>query len=227
MKCCGKYSGCLRQIENRQQSGIGETDKVLQAKNLYYENEKKHFTLDHCWAILKHGIKWEDLGSSKKLKSPAMTPYSSSASQIPKTSISLDSDQDPIEKSVNSPRTKRPSGRKAGKEACRKSKIADTSDSRFCDLMEKFNENTTEGRMKKFEIEERKVKVMEQMYQMEQEEKEAKEKERDDKIMMIDLSNMDPQAKVYYQLRKNEILAKLQARSTNFDYYVPLPPSPP
>ncbi|XP_059659932.1 glutathione S-transferase T3-like [Cornus florida] len=176
MKSCIKYSGCVRQIENRQQSGINETDKVLQAKSLYYENEKKHFSLDHCWAILEHAIKWKDWGSSKKPKSPAMTPYSfspfsSSASQIPETPISLDSDQDRTEKFVDSPTTKRPSGRKAAKKARKKSKIADTSDTRFCDLMEKFNETTTDRYMKKCEIEERKFKVMQQMNQREQEEK--------------------------------------------------------
>ncbi|KAA8539384.1 hypothetical protein F0562_026076 [Nyssa sinensis] len=219
MKCCKKFRGCLTQIENRQQSDTTETNKVLYAKLLYYELEGKKFSLDHCWAILENSIKWQDLAPSKKSKTTNSTPNSSFSSQIPETFISLDSNQDPIGYSVDSPRTKRPSGRKAEKEARRKRKIADTSSFRFCDLMEQFNKHASDTKKRKAEIEERKAKVMEQMNQREQEEKQGNEKERDDMIMMMDTSNMDPRTKAYFELRKDEIYAKLLARSTNPDYY--------
>ena len=104
--------------------------------------------------------------------------------------------------------------------------MEDTLSSCFCDLMEQFNNQAKDTEMRKAEIQERKVRVIAQMNQREQEEKYAKEKERDDAIMMMDTFNIDPCMKAYYELRKSEIYSKILTRSTNPDYYVPIPPSP-
>ena len=99
--------------------------------------------------------------------------------------------------SGNSQRDKRPSGRKKEKESRRKSKIAEGENFKLIDLMEQFNKNAEAQKItqaRKTELEERRVKVMEEMNARE-------EKEKDEAIMNMDLSNMEPVKKSYYELR--------------------------
>ena len=76
-------------------------------------------------------------------------------------------------------------------------------------------EETNERERRKAEVEAKKVEV-ELKLMLEKNEREHKEK--DDKIMMMDASNMDPQTKAYYELRKAEVYARLMHSSSSEDY---------
>ncbi|GAB2284522.1 hypothetical protein Dimus_018976 [Dionaea muscipula] len=91
-----------------------------------------------------------------------------------------------------------------------------------------FNKNTVEKEARKtakdalkVQIEERKVKAMEEMAANEKREIERKEKETDMQIMSINLSEIqDPRQKAYYNMMKNQIMDKLMG-SANVEAYYP------
>ncbi|GAB2286548.1 hypothetical protein Dimus_020945 [Dionaea muscipula] len=73
----------------------------------------------------------------------------------------------------------------------------------------------------KVQIEERKVKAMEEMAANEKREIERKEKETDMQIMSMNLSEIqDPRQKAYYNMMKNQIMDKLM-ESANVEAYYP------
>ncbi|GAB2235877.1 hypothetical protein Drorol1_Dr00026322, partial [Drosera rotundifolia] len=75
---------------------------VLQAKLMYMEIEKKPFTFDHCWGILKSSIKWQQLpNTSSRTNTPTTTTdlIDQSAAYVPNTYVSLTADHDTIEDS--------------------------------------------------------------------------------------------------------------------------------
>ncbi|GAB2283545.1 hypothetical protein Dimus_018051 [Dionaea muscipula] len=131
---------------------------------------------------------------------------------IPSSFVSLDSDDTPCITpsgtpsggSVDSPR-KRPARKRKEKEAIRKSKIQEAKDTKFCNLLEQFTESVAEKDAnkaakdalkaekftKKTELEERKVKAMEEMTSIERREIERKEKETEMQIMNMNLSEID------------------------------------
>ncbi|KAK2634975.1 hypothetical protein Ddye_029767 [Dipteronia dyeriana] len=120
MRSCYKFHGYLSQIENRQRSGTTEVDKVLQEKLLYIDIEKKKFAFDHCWEVLKQGIKWHDLAMQTKQNHAIIEisdmPHPTSPSQVPETPNSQDSNHFPFENNIND-LNKRPIGRKVEKES--------------------------------------------------------------------------------------------------------------
>ncbi|KAF2598550.1 hypothetical protein F2Q68_00011837 [Brassica cretica] len=69
-KFCGSYEAATRD----KTSGQNETDVLKLAHQIFYNNYKKRFTLEHTWKELRHDKKWCDLatgkneGSSKKRK---------------------------------------------------------------------------------------------------------------------------------------------------------------
>lgn len=157
------------------------------------------------------------------------TPRSPNLSQIPENFVSLESDSTPSGGSVQSPR-KRPPGTKKEKEAKRKSKMAEEKDAKFCSLLEAFNKNALDKQAeneanraisgKRVEIEERRIKAMEEMASTERKEVEMKEREHDMQIMNMDLSEIaDPQKRQYYALLKNDIMEKMIARQPPQPYF--------
>ncbi|GAB2294903.1 hypothetical protein Dimus_029094 [Dionaea muscipula] len=207
-------------------------EQVEEANRLFFQEHRKEFAFEHCWNILKEHIKWHDVpNTSKKVCAPTIaassTPQSPDCSQTPSTYVSLESDHTPTGGSVDSPK-KRPAGKKKEKEAIRKSKIQDAKDAKFCNLLEQFNKNTVEKEARKtakdalkVQIEERKVKAMEEMAANEKREIERKEKETDMQIMSMNLSEIqDPRQKAYYNMMKNQIMDKLMG-SANVEAYYP------
>ncbi|XP_048599550.1 glutathione S-transferase T3-like [Brassica napus] len=69
-KFCGSYEAATRE----RTSGQNENDVLKLAHQIFYNNYKKRFTLEHAWRGLRHDQKWCDLatakneGSSKKRK---------------------------------------------------------------------------------------------------------------------------------------------------------------
>ena len=69
-KFCGSYETATRE----RTSGQNENEVLKLAHQIFYNNYKKRFTLEHAWTELRHDQKWWDLatakneGSSKKRK---------------------------------------------------------------------------------------------------------------------------------------------------------------
>ncbi|KAF3602314.1 hypothetical protein F2Q69_00035290 [Brassica cretica] len=69
-KFCGSYEAATRE----KKSGHNETDVLKLAHQIFYNNYKQRFTLEHTWKELRHDQKWCELatakteGSSKKKK---------------------------------------------------------------------------------------------------------------------------------------------------------------
>ena len=190
---------------------------------MYHNDTKKPFIFYHCWAILKDTDKW---WISELPKEPI--PQSPDASQIPGPSISLDSDPDPIPGtgSINSPRSKnkRPIGRKAEKASRRKSNVSEQNSGEFLNLLDEFNQQVRNSGEKKSSLVERKLNIEERKIRCIESAEEREQMIHENEIMKIDTSNMDPQMQRYYQLRKDEIMAKVLARSSSSQFYIPSPP---
>ncbi|XP_058223190.1 uncharacterized protein LOC131332895 [Rhododendron vialii] len=132
--------------------------------------------------------------------------------------------------SVQSPR-KRPPGCKASKAKLLKTKKSENEEREWINLMEKFNQTTSDKESRRAEMEARRVAALERTTTNDErrvalEERKAaiKEKEMEDRIMQMDLDLVqDPQMKAYYQYRKGEILAKWTASSSPNGYFPGFP----
>ncbi|XP_013601830.1 PREDICTED: glutathione S-transferase T3-like [Brassica oleracea var. oleracea] len=58
---CGAYEAATRE----RSSGQNENDVVKRAHEIFYNNHKKRFLLEHAWKELKNDQKWCELSSSK------------------------------------------------------------------------------------------------------------------------------------------------------------------
>nr|XP_023875831.1 glutathione S-transferase T3-like [Quercus suber]XP_023875896.1 glutathione S-transferase T3-like [Quercus suber] len=104
-----KFCGYLTQIENWNESGKTEHDKINDAKTMYKSNSKNAFQLELCWRILRNEAKWLNLRDNVKVhtREPAAQSCLTFAS-----SINLNEDND----EMNSGETlERPIGKKAEK----------------------------------------------------------------------------------------------------------------
>jgi len=79
-KFCGAYDSATRE----KSSGQNENDVLKLAHEIFYNNHKKKFTLEHAWKELRNDQKWCELsaaktaGSSKKRKCDKSAQSSSS-----------------------------------------------------------------------------------------------------------------------------------------------------
>jgi len=79
-KFCGAYDSAKRE----KSSGQNENDVLKLAHEIFYNNHKKKFTLEHAWKELRNDQKWCELsaaktaGSSKKRKCDESAQSSSS-----------------------------------------------------------------------------------------------------------------------------------------------------
>ncbi|XP_019100966.1 PREDICTED: glutathione S-transferase T3-like [Camelina sativa] len=74
-----KFVGCYTQASNRKKSGESEDDVIKVAHEIYMNDIKKPFILEHCWRELKHDQKWiMEECSSKRTKLQSDGTYSSS-----------------------------------------------------------------------------------------------------------------------------------------------------
>ncbi|XP_061994927.1 glutathione S-transferase T3-like [Rosa rugosa] len=53
-KVVNKFSGCFAAINEIHESGKTEQDKIADAKKMFEAQEKRRFTLDHAWILLRH-----------------------------------------------------------------------------------------------------------------------------------------------------------------------------
>ncbi|XP_013729919.1 glutathione S-transferase T3-like [Brassica napus] len=60
-KFCGSYEAATRE----KSSGCNENDVLKRAHEIFYNNYKKKFTLEHAWNELRNNQKWTDLSTAK------------------------------------------------------------------------------------------------------------------------------------------------------------------
>ncbi|XP_013624663.1 PREDICTED: glutathione S-transferase T3-like [Brassica oleracea var. oleracea] len=64
-----KFSGSFEAETREKTSGQNETDVLKKAHEIYYNNHKKKFNLEHAWRELRYDQKWCSLSSSRDVGS--------------------------------------------------------------------------------------------------------------------------------------------------------------
>jgi hypothetical protein len=157
----------------------------------------KRFQLEHCWVILRKEPKWQ-------------FEHASLTSSAPSTfdSVSLGEDSEPLIYQD------RPIGQKAAKERLKrkqeKDKVGETT---VTNLLQQFRDTLVEIEDQKKQ--DRKIMLEQQtmMIQQSQEKQELDMIEKEEQIMKMDISNLNPISAAYFQNRKLEIMQK---RGFNF-----------
>ncbi|KAL4650110.1 hypothetical protein ACB092_01G062900 [Castanea dentata] len=114
-----KFCGCLAQIQNHNESGKTEHDKIEDAKAMYLSNSKNAFQLEHCWRILRNEAKWLIPRDNLKVRTRKLATQSCHTFA---SSINLDEDNDEMNFSET---LERPIGKKAENEKLKKRKNCD------------------------------------------------------------------------------------------------------
>ncbi|XP_065638528.1 glutathione S-transferase T3-like [Quercus suber] len=210
-----KFCGCLAQIENRNESGKTEHDKIEDAKAMYLDSCKTAFQLEHCWRILRNEAKW--LIVRENLKARKRQPATQSSHPFA-SSINLDEDND----ETNTNETlERPIGKKAEKEKLKKRKNCDDVVPMLSSQLDEIKEEKRRMHEEKKEsmriaLEERRELMCvaseerKELIHIKEEKNEVEKRKMEDEIMMKDTRTMDPEQKEYIRLRRLEILERLR-----------------
>ncbi|XP_050288896.1 glutathione S-transferase T3-like [Quercus robur] len=213
-----KFCGCLAQIENRNESGKTEHDKIEDAKTMYQINCKNAFQLEHCWRILRNEAKWLILRDS--LKARTRQPTTRPATQSFASSINVDEDNE----EMNSSETlERPIGKKAEKVKLKKRKNCDDVIPTLSSQLDEIKEEKRRMHEEKKEsmciaLEERKEAMRiaseerRELIRIKEEKNEVEKRKMEDELMMKDTRTMDPEQKEYIRLRRLEILERLRSK---------------
>ncbi|XP_078156939.1 glutathione S-transferase T2-like [Carex rostrata] len=103
-----KFSGCIKKIHDRGESGLSEDDKKNRALELYHHNEGEIFAFMHAWDVLKKEEKW--LSQYVNTKDTPSTEHAVSKRSKTNTSNSYTSTED-----SDTVISERPPGRKFSK----------------------------------------------------------------------------------------------------------------
>jgi hypothetical protein len=99
------------------------------------------------------------------------------------------------------PNAQRPTGRKVEKENMKEKKCRDDEADPFIEEVKKMRESREQIAMGRKDRDDKLIELENKKLQLEQD-------QHDEKIMTTDTSNMDDQAKKYFKLMKDEILAR-------------------
>ncbi|XP_074325073.1 glutathione S-transferase T2-like [Apium graveolens] len=196
-----KFIGYYNKVQELNQSGLSEQDKVRDAMTMYSTLQKKTFQLIHCWTELRNCPKFSSTLKKKTRKSPFESPASSASAQSQE-----------IEEQME-----RPMGKKAAK---RLKKIEhDAKDVEFItalnqvkDTMSKLSKVRHEKIQQMIELEKERFKAAEEREKAREERDRARE-ERDRRmyemsVLGIDTSTMEAPLVEYYKSLKADILNK-------------------
>jgi hypothetical protein len=173
----------------------------------------KRFQLEHCWVILRKEPKWQfecvsqHQRSNKKQKGHVNASPASSTPSTP-DSVSLGEDSEQLIYQD------RPIGQKAAKERLKRRQGKDkVEDVTLTNLLQQFRDILVEIEDQKKQN--RKIMLEQQamMIQQSQEKKELDRIEKEEQIMKMDISNLDPISAAYFQNRKLEIM-----QNSGFDF---------
>ncbi|XP_028053090.1 uncharacterized protein LOC114257520 [Camellia sinensis] len=213
-KTINKFCGFLEQHQLRQQSGTTEADMVTEAKRMYHVIQKKHFTFDICWDILRRSCKWDEFQSKRT------TQHADPCFNLPTEFDASQSNQNNVVHEQPSNTSTRPIGTKAAKE---KLKNQTTHDSRFdemaanqskiVEVLSSISARTIERdeqkaidreqkaaeRRRRAEDREEQLKLLSMMNEREQ-------RNEDHKIMSMDMTILNPMQRAYYEGLQRQIL---------------------
>ncbi|CAL9021681.1 unnamed protein product [Prunus brigantina] len=189
-----RFSGCIATINERNQSGKTEQDKIADAKATYEAIYKAKFNLDHAWILLRHQPKWlqtQESVSKKRENQSDFTSFSSSSTER----TPIDVDQDNTNDTYAS--TKRPLGKKAEKR-----KMKETTSDEPTPILVQIQTLHEE----KKERDERKMELIKKKVEQDEKKLRLKQMEFETKIMSIDTSGMCDEERLYYTQLRMKIL---------------------
>ncbi|CAL5388516.1 unnamed protein product [Camellia sinensis] len=205
------------------QDPITVADMVAEAKRMYHVIQKKHFTFDICWDILRRSCKWDEFRTQSKKSTQHAYPCSN-----PPTgeSDAFQSNQNNVLHEEPSNPSTRPIGTKAAKE---KLKNQTTRDSRFDEMaanQSKMVEVLSTISARAIERDEQKAidhnqKVADRRRRAEDREEQLKllsmmnereQRNEDHKIMSMDMTNLNPMQRAYYEDLQRQILFRTTNR---------------
>ncbi|GMP86958.1 hypothetical protein CsSME_00039529 [Camellia sinensis var. sinensis] len=196
---------------------------VAEAKRMYHVIQKKHFTFDTCWDILRRSCKWDEFRTQSKKSTQHAFPCSNPPSG---ESDAFQSNQNNVLHEEPSNPSTRPIGTKAAKE---KLKNQTTRDSRFdemaanqskmIEVLSTISARTIErdeqkaidhnqkaaDRRRRAEDREEQLKLLSMMNEREQ-------RNEDHKIMSMDMTNLNPMQRAYYEDLQRQILFRTTNR---------------
>lgn len=135
--------------------------------------------------------------------------FSGVSQPVEAPSPSQESEQKTCRGCSHSPDDERSGGREAEKEQPRgKAKAVEVETSHIDDFIDQLNKQARKAEARKDQLEEKRLRLAKKMQEIEDKQVAAKQQERDDAIMFMDTSKMDPQAQLYWAMRKDEIISK-------------------
>ncbi|KAG5553649.1 hypothetical protein RHGRI_011519 [Rhododendron griersonianum] len=211
-KAVSKFCGFLAQVERRQKSGTGEKEKMAEAKRMFSIDERnKSFMFESCWEILRHSCKWDKIMTPSQKPTVQTTTSSNPSTGTPISLESeLDLDQQPSREGVN-----RPSGIKAALESRRKKVIDDvkfdqmaTNQSQIINVLAGISSRGIEREQQKAADRQKKAEDREARRHYLAEKNEREQRKEDHIIMSMDMSNLTPMQRAYYEQRQQQIIAR-------------------
>ncbi len=145
---------------------------------MFLELKGKAFSVFHAWNILRHEPKWSPHKASYEGKT--FPEFNNGTGEV-------------------HPNVQRPAGRKAEKEKTKKR--GDDEYDPFIEEVKKMRESRTEIERERKDRDDKFLELEKKKLQLEQD-------QHDKTIMTTDTSTMDDQSKQYFQLMKDEILAR-------------------
>ncbi|XP_052190871.1 glutathione S-transferase T3-like isoform X2 [Diospyros lotus] len=212
-----KFQVYYSQIDGRNQSETTELDKISQAMEMYRSLQKSTFTFLHCWHELRHAPKFCSTSSKKKSKISQNESPATSSPSTPDSVNLLD-----IDVRSNEPSLERPIG-DAAKECGRKdkSKVIEASDEEIKNMLTEMTEKRMQSKMILIEqanemlrLKREKVELAREKIELERRKEEREQMIYEERIIGIDISEMDELQAEYYKSLKLEIIQK--RRNTRF-----------
>ncbi|XP_038712789.1 uncharacterized protein LOC120006712 isoform X2 [Tripterygium wilfordii] len=195
---CLKFSGIVQSIEYANPSGMTEQDKLNQAIKAWSTEEKERgvFKFLHCYQALKNSPKW-----ITEVVHPSLS-RSTAASE----SINLGDDVS----ASGHVELERPVGRKAGKERMKnkKIKVEDSGESQTSINFEKSQELMQKFHEQKMDVIMQDSKKMDEYLQLKREKLELDREHKEEKVMTIDMSNLNEMQRKYIEMKQWKIFEK-------------------
>ncbi|XP_020268271.1 uncharacterized protein LOC109843727 [Asparagus officinalis] len=186
--------------------------QIQEAKTVYKDKEGHQFGFDHCWTLLRFQQKWmvehKKIEATRIFKAPT------------KNQISINLEDD----NGNAPEPaplKRPIGRKAAKEANKKTKSNEQGDddekesSKVRSELEEFRARRLESDRVKAEQLKLLINIEQKQVALREKEIELQARSEETKIMSMDTSSMNPIQAEYFISLQREILAKRAGKNGN------------